>query len=66
MLPYFGNVSGGKSLPAMWETWVQSLSQEDPLEKEIAIYSSTLAWKMSWIEEPGKLWSVVSQRIMHD
>ena len=66
LLPYFGNVSGGKSLPAMWETWVQSLSQEDPLEKEIAIHSSTLAWKMSWIEEPGRLQSMGSQRVRHD
>ena len=39
-----------KNLPAMWETWVQSLGQEDPLEKEIATHSSTLAWKIPWTE----------------
>ena len=66
LLPYFGNVSGGKSLPAMWETWVQSLSQEDPLEKKIAIHSSALAWKMPWTEEPGRLQSMGSQRVRHD
>ena len=43
-----------KHLPAMWETWVQSLVWEDPLEKEMAIHSSTLAWKIPWTEEPGK------------
>ena len=41
-----------KNLPAMQETWIQSLGQEDPLEKEMATHSSTLAWKMSWMEEP--------------
>ena len=44
-----------KHLPAMWETWVQSLGQEDPLEKEMATYSSTLAWEIPWMEEPGRL-----------
>ena len=44
-----------KCLPTMWETWVQSLGQEDPLEKEMAIHSSTLAWKILWTEEPGRL-----------
>ena len=44
-----------KRLPAMWETLVQSLGQEDPLEKEMATHSSTLAWKISWMEEPGGL-----------
>ena len=43
-----------KSLPAVWETWVRSLGQEDPLEKEIATHSSILAWKIPWMEEPGK------------
>ena len=42
-------------LPAMQETWVQSLSWEDPLEKEMATHSSTLAWKIPWMEEPGRL-----------
>ena len=42
-----------KRLPAMWETWVQSLGQEDALEKEMAIHSSILPWKTPWTEEPG-------------
>ena len=42
----------------MWETWVQSLGQEDPLEKEMATHSSTLAWKITWTEEPGRLQSM--------
>ena len=44
-----------KSLPAVRETWVQTLSQEDPLEKEMEIHSSILAWKIPWMEEPGGL-----------
>ena len=48
-------------LPTMRETWVQSLGQEDPLEKEIVTHSSTLAWKMPWTEEPGRLQSMGSQ-----
>ena len=55
-----------KRLPAMWKTWVQSLSQEDPLEKEMAPHSSTLAWRMPWMEEPGGLQSTGSQRVRHD
>ena len=55
-----------KSLPAMWETWVQSLAWEDPLEKEMATQSSTLAWEMLWTEEPGRLQSMGSQRVGHD
>ena len=55
-----------KHLPAMRETWVQSLDQEDPLEKEMATHSSTLAWKIPWMEEPGGLQSMVSQRVGHD
>ena len=47
-----------KRLPAMWETWVQSLGREDPLEKEIATHSSTLAWRIPWTEEPGRLQSM--------
>ena len=44
-----------KHLPAMWETWVQSLDQKDPLEKEMATHSSSLAWKIPLTEEPGRL-----------
>ena len=55
-----------KSLPAVWETQVRSLGQEDPLEKEMATHSSTLAWKIPWIEEPGRLQSVGSQTVGHD
>ena len=55
-----------KRLPTMWETRVQSLGQEDPLEKEMATYSSTLAWKIPWMEEPGRLQSMGSQRVGHD
>ena len=55
-----------KSLPAMRETWVQSLGQEDPLEKEIATHSSILVWKIPWIEEPGRLQSMGSQRVGHN
>ena len=50
-----------KHLPAMWETWVRFLGWEDPLEKEMAIHSSTLAWKMPWTEEPDRLQSMGSQ-----
>ena len=46
-----------KCLPAMWETWVQSLGQGDPLEKEMATHSSILAWRIPWLEEPGGLYS---------
>ena len=55
-----------KRLPAMWETQVQSLGWEDPLEKEMATHSSTLAWKIPWMEEPGRLQSMGSQRAGHD
>ena len=55
-----------KRLPAMWETWVQSLSREDPLEKEMATHSSTVAWKTPWMKEPGRLQSMGSQRAGHD
>ena len=50
-----------KCLPTMRETWVQSLGQEDPLEKEMATHSSTLAWKIPWTEKPGRLQSMGSQ-----
>ena len=52
-----------KHLPAMQETWVRSLGQEDPLEKEMATHSRTLAWKMLWTEEPCGLQSMGSQRV---
>ena len=55
-----------KHLPTMWETGVRSLGREDPLEKEMATHSSTLAWKIPWTEEPGRLQSMGSQRIGHD
>ena len=55
-----------KSLPAMRDTWVRSLDQEDPLEKEMATHSSILAWKIPWTEEPGGLQSIGSQRVGHD
>ena len=54
-----------KNLPAMWETQVRSLGWEDPLEKEMATHSSTLAWRIPWTEEPGRLQSTGSQRVGH-
>ena len=62
VLPFVGHLltaslvaQMAKRLPAMRETWVLFLGQEDPLEKEMAIHSSTLAWKIPWTEEPGRL-----------
>ena len=55
-----------KRLPTVRETWVRSLGQEDPLEKEMATHSSTLAWKIPWTEECSRLQSMGSQRIGHD
>ena len=55
-----------KPLPAMRETWVQSLGQEDPLEKEMATHSSIFAWRIPWTEEPGVLQSTGSQRVGRD
>ena len=55
-----------KRLTPMWETWVQSLGREDPLEKEMVTHSSILAWRISWAEEPGRLQSMGSQRVGHD
>ena len=55
-----------KHLPTMRETQVQSLGWEDPLEKEMATHSSTLAWKIPWMEERGRLQSMGSQRVGHD
>ena len=54
-----------KHLSTMPETWVRSLGREDPLEKEMASHSSTLAWKIPWTEEPGGLQSTGSQRVGH-
>ena len=50
----FRGGSEGKDLPAMWETWIQSLGWEDPLEEGMATYFSILAWRIPWTEEPGK------------
>ena len=55
-----------KRLSTMRETWVQSLGWEDPLEKEMAIHSSIIAWKIPWTEEPGRLQSMGLQRVGHD
>ena len=55
-----------KRLPPVWETQVQSLGWEDPLEKEMATHSSILAWRIRWTEEPGGLKSMGSQRVAHD
>ena len=55
-----------KNLPAMWETWVQSLGQEDPLEEGVATHSSILTWRIPRTEEPGGLQSMQSQRIRYD
>ena len=54
-----------KCLPAMRETWVRSLGRENPLEKEMATHSGTLACKIPWMEEPGRLQSMGSQRAGH-
>ena len=55
-----------KRLPTMQETWVRSPGQEDPLEKEMATHTSTLAWKIPWMEECGRLQSMGSQRVGHN
>ena len=55
-----------KNLPTVQEIQVQSLGQEDPLEKGMATHSSTLAWRIPWTEEPGGLQSRESQRLKHD
>ena len=52
-----------KNLPAMQETWIQSLGWEDPLEKGMATHSSILVWRIPWTEKPGGLQSVRSQRV---
>ena len=55
-----------KYLPARQETWVRFVGREDPLEKEMAIHSSTLAWKIPWMEEPNRLQSMGLQRVGHN
>jgi len=55
-----------KNLPAMQEPWVQSLGQEEPLEKGMAIHSNILAWRIPWTGEPCGLQSMGSQRVGHD
>ena len=55
-----------KNLPAMQDTQVRSLGQEDPLEKEMATHSSILAWEIPWTEEPGRLQFLGLQRVRHD
>ena len=58
--------SAGKESAAIWETWVQSLVWEDPLEKGMASHSSIFAWRIPWTEEPGRLQSMGLQRVRHD
>ena len=55
-----------KNLPAMWEIWVRSLGGEDPLEKEMATHSSTLAWRIPWTQEPDGLQFMGLQRVRHN
>ena len=62
----FPDGSEVKNLPAMQDMWVGSLGQEDPLEREMATHSSTLAWKIPWMEEHGSLHSMGSQRVGHN
>ena len=55
------------NLPAMWETWVQSLGWDDPLEEGMATHCSTLAWRIPWTDEPGgSIQFMGSQRVVHD
>ena len=62
----FPGGSAVENLPAMQETQVRSLDQEDPLEKEMTTHSSILVWKIPWTEEPGGLQSMVSQGVGHN
>ena len=55
-----------KNSPTVWETWIQSLGWEDPLEEDMATHSTMLAWRIPWTEEPDRLLSVGSQRVKHD
>ena len=61
-----GETSITSDMQMTWETQVQFLGREDPLEKEMAIHSSTLAWKIPWTEEPDRLQSMGLQRVGHD
>ena len=63
---YLGFPGGSDGKAAVREAQVQSLGWEDPLEKEMPTHSSTLAWKIPWTEEPGRLQSMGSQRVRHD
>ena len=65
LIPLLGG-SAVKNLPAMQETWVQSLGQEDPLEEGMATHPSILAWRIPWTEEPGGPQSMRLQRVGHD
>ena len=65
-LSFPGGSDGKKNLPAAQETWVRSLGQEDPLEKEMATYSRILVWQILWTEEPGRLQSLGLQRLRQD
>ena len=62
----FPSGSAGKNPPAVQETQVRSLGQEDPLEEDMATHSSVLAWRIPWTEQPGRLQSMGSQRVSHD
>ena len=62
----FPGSSAVKNLPAVWETWVQSLVPEDPLEKGMATHSNILVWRIPWTEEPGKLQSMGLERVTHN
>ena len=55
-----------KNLPAIQETWVRSLGWDDPLEEDVAIHSSILAWRIPWTEDPGTVQSMGSQQVGHD
>ena len=62
----FPGGSAVKNTPAMWETWIRSLSWEDPLQEDMATHSSILAWRIPWTQEPGGLQSIGSQRVRHN
>ena len=66
MLNSYGPDGSDDSLPAVWETWVRYLGQEDPLEKGMATHSSILAWRIPWTEEPGGLQSMGPEGVRHD
>ena len=66
LVPTSGAAQMGKNLPAMWETRVQSLGQEDPLEKGMATHSTILAWGVLWTEELGGPQFIRLQRVRHD